>query len=270
MLDFRRVPRLYYAQSLFARLVLSSRSLQEAKPFLFGKSTHGPVVGNPIRRKAVASGRKDDVAQKPATVHSQSAAERAQQEQAKARFCQGMVREAAKAAKPVRSLVRPPCCRGQLRVDYGAASTAAAVLPPVSDPPPPMRLFSRATSHAAAGVPDHRPHATTIRSRSRLKRYTPRCLLRCSRPWRNALTSRSSSERWTKRLRRAPPTRAALCCATAGCAKRRRTDTKRRTDCQSVESTGGLAIRPTAWSKYVLLSLRREAVRTAIAGGDAK
>ncbi len=47
-----------------------------------------------------------------------------------------------------------------------------------------------------------RPHATTIRSRSRLKRYTPRCLLRCSRPWRNALTSRSSSERWTKRLRR--------------------------------------------------------------------
>ena len=82
--------------------------------------------------------RKDDVAQKPATVHSQSAAERARQpEQAKARFCQGMVREAAKAAEPgSRSLVRPPCCRGQLHINYGAASTAAAVLPPVSDPPP--------------------------------------------------------------------------------------------------------------------------------------
>ena len=105
--------------------------------------------------KQLRSGRKDDVAQKPATVHSQSAAERArQQAQAKARFCQGAMREAANMAKPVRSLVRPSCCRGQLRVDYGATSTATAIPPPVSAPPPPMRLSSWATSRAVAGVPD--------------------------------------------------------------------------------------------------------------------
>ena len=100
-----------------------------------------------------------------------------------------------------------------------------------------------------------RPHAITISLRSVLEVVHAVLPAAVQSPVAKALTSRSSSvaldeaittmrRRQGRRFRRPP----------AECAKRRRTDTKRRTDCQSVESTGGLAIRPTAWSKYVLLA----------------